>query len=139
MTVPGSPTFVGVHLSVRDVRASLAFYRCAGLDVPDPVGGGAHAEIDLGNGLRLALSSPEVSRLYDPGWREPQGAASAALQFDLPTRAAVDETYDRLVDAGYAGHLAPTDAFWGSRYAEVDDPDGNIVGFHSPVDATLRA
>jgi uncharacterized glyoxalase superfamily protein PhnB len=34
--------------------------------------------------------------------------------------------------AGYVGHLAPIDAFWGARFAIVDDPDGNVVGLHGP-------
>jgi uncharacterized glyoxalase superfamily protein PhnB len=42
--------------------------------------------------------------------------------------------YAVLTAAGYHGHLAPVDAFWGNRYAEVDDPDGTIVGFHSGPD-----
>ncbi|HEX5588553.1 MAG TPA: VOC family protein [Acidimicrobiia bacterium] len=122
--------FVGVHLTVADMAASVAFYRRIGLDVPEPVGGGTHVEIDLGHGNRLALSTVEVTRMYDPGWREPSRPPAGALQFDLPSREAVDALYDDLVDAGHHGHLAPVDAFWGNRYAEVDDPDGNIVGFH---------
>ena len=30
--------------------------------------------------------------------------------------------------------LAPIDAFWGARYAIVDDPDGNHVGIMGPQD-----
>ena len=37
-------------------------------------------------------------------------------------------------ELGYHGHLAPIDAYWGARYAEVDDPNGNIVGLQSPID-----
>jgi uncharacterized glyoxalase superfamily protein PhnB len=122
--------FVGVHLTVSDMAASVAFYRRIGLDVPEPVGGGTHVEIDLGNGCRLALSTVEVTLMYDPGWREPTRPPAGALQFNLSSRDAVDALFAELVGAGYHGHLAPIDAFWGNRYAEVDDPDGNIVGFH---------
>jgi len=47
--------------------------------------------------------------------------------------------YEALTSAGYHGHLAPIDAFWGDRYCEVDDADGHAVGFHSPTDASSRA
>ena len=47
--------------------------------------------------------------------------------------------YEELTGAGYAGHLPPFDAFWGARYAEVEDPDGNLLGFHSPQDPTRRS
>jgi uncharacterized glyoxalase superfamily protein PhnB len=39
----------------------------------------------------------------------------------------VDETYARVVAAGFTGEKEPYDAFWGQRYANVADPDGNVV------------
>ena len=91
MPASAPPSFVGVHLSVRDVGVALDFYRCVGLDVPEPVGGGTHAEIDLGHGLRLALSSPEVSRMYDPAGasrtvRRPPRCSSTCRRGRLWTR-----------------------------------------------------
>jgi uncharacterized glyoxalase superfamily protein PhnB len=62
----------------------------------------------------------------------PPGKSAVALQFTLESRRAVDDMYDRVTAAGHPGHLAPIDAFWGARYCEVTDPDGNVVGFHSP-------
>jgi uncharacterized glyoxalase superfamily protein PhnB len=41
--------------------------------------------------------------------------------------------------AGYGSQQPPYDAFWGSRYAIVEDPDGNAVGLMSPVDPTRRS
>ena len=32
-----------------------------------------------------------------------------------------------MTDAGHASKTAPRDAFWGQRYAQVIDPDGNVV------------
>ena len=126
------PTFIGVHITVGDIRASAAFYRMVGLAVPDDADLGEHAEIDLGGGAHLALSTERVVRMYDQGWRAPSPPPSAALQFQLQSREAVDAVFQKLTAAGHNGHLPPVDAFWGGGYAEVDDPDGNIVGFHSP-------
>jgi uncharacterized glyoxalase superfamily protein PhnB len=133
------PSFIGVHLTVRDMDAAIDFYRLCGLAVPEPVGGGSHAEIELGGGVHLALSTEALTRRYDPGWRAPNPPPGSALQFQLESRDAVDELYARLIAAGYHGHLPPADAFWGNRYAEVDDPDGNIVGFHSAPDPSTRS
>ena len=33
---------------------------------------------------------------------------------------------------------APYDAFWGGRFAIVEDPDGNPVGLMSPNDPAMR-
>ena len=128
------PTFFGVHITVADIQASAAFYRMVGLTLPDPSDIAEHVEIDLGHGVHLALSTEVIARMYDPGWRSPALPPASALQFQLGSREAVDEMYSVLTGAGHHGHLAPVDAFWGSRYAEVDDPDGSIVGFHSPRD-----
>jgi uncharacterized glyoxalase superfamily protein PhnB len=129
-----SPVFIGVHITVADIVVSAEFYRRIGLSLPDSSGIGEHVEIDLGHGVRLALSTEFVTRMYDPGWRGPALPPASVLQFQLASREAVDEMYKALTAAGYHGHLAPIDAFWSSRYAEVDDPDGTIVGFHGPTD-----
>jgi uncharacterized glyoxalase superfamily protein PhnB len=74
--------------------------------------------------------------MYDEHWRGSSPATATVLQLRLPSTEAVDEVYATLTGAGYRGHLAPFDAFWGDRYCEVDDPDGNTVGFHGPPGAT---
>ena len=36
--------------------------------------------------------------------------------------------------AGYDGHKEPWDAFWGQRYAQLRDPDGNDVSLFAPLE-----
>jgi uncharacterized glyoxalase superfamily protein PhnB len=128
----GAPAFGGVHIFVRDMNETIAFYRHLGIEVT-PLG--EHfARAILPDGLSIEFGSAALSRAYDPGWREPSGASANALQFRLPSREAVDDLYAVLTAAGHHGHLPPFDAYWGSRYAEVDDPNGNIIGFQSPHD-----
>ncbi|HTO06633.1 MAG TPA: VOC family protein [Myxococcota bacterium] len=131
--------FAGVHLYVRDLARSLAFYRLLGLSLPEPEPGGVFASTAVGKDVHLAFGTFELTRGYDPGFREPRGGPTNSLQFDVESRADVDRIHARLISAGYASHLAPHDAFWGSRYAEVEDPDGNTVGFQSPVDEARRS
>ena len=50
-----------------------------------------------------------------------------ALAFECDSPEEVNATFKELVAAGYSGHLEPWDAFWGQRYATVEDPDGNGV------------
>ena len=40
----------------------------------------------------------------------------------------------KLEAAGYPGHKAPWDAFWGQRYAVAVDPDGNHVSLFAPLE-----
>jgi catechol 2,3-dioxygenase-like lactoylglutathione lyase family enzyme len=129
----------GVHLFVRDMAASLAFYRRLGLTFPADADRQLHVALELDGGFELSFATLALTRGYDPAFREPKGGSPNSLQFDVAARSDVDRIYAELTSAGYAGHLAPHDAFWGARYAVVDDPDGNVVGFQSPVDPAKRS
>ncbi|MEX2081834.1 MAG: VOC family protein [Dehalococcoidia bacterium] len=126
-----APRFGGLHFWVKDLAATLAFYRLAGLPVPEDAGG-EFASFELENGISLAFGTDELTRSYDPDFAPGEGKGRMAIQLDVDSREAVDEAHQRLVAAGHRSHLAPFDAFWRSRYCEVEDPDGNVVGFHSP-------
>ncbi len=60
------------------------------------------------------------------------------LGFKVSSRERVDHIYADLTGAGYKVQQAPYDAFWGARYAIVEDPDGNPVGIMSPIDPNRR-
>jgi uncharacterized glyoxalase superfamily protein PhnB len=89
-------------------------------------------------GSALELDSVPMTRSYDPNWGEPAAGGRSVIMFGLPTREAVDQLYADLTGAGHTGHLEPFDAFWGARYAIVDDPDGNHVGLMSPMEEKFQ-
>ena len=49
------------------------------------------------------------------------------LAFLCDSPAAVDILFEKVKAEGFQAHKEPWDAFWGQRYAQVLDPDGNIV------------
>src|SRR5205085_12433399 len=124
------PIHALLYLFCHDLYASVACYDRLVLAMTRV--GNSHTRAEWSEEARLELGTAELTRSYDPNWREPSGAATNTLNFALPSRKAVDEMYAELTSAGYAGHLAPIDAFWGQRFAIVDDPDGNIIGLQSP-------
>jgi uncharacterized glyoxalase superfamily protein PhnB len=134
-----APRFTGLHFWVADMAATIGFYRAIGLEVPDGAEGEQFVRVDAPGGAQFFFASDVITAAYDPGFVPRQGPSSSCLQFDLDSREAVDEMHERLLQAGGRSHLTPIDAFWGSRYAEVLDPDGNVAGFHSPVDPALRS
>jgi uncharacterized glyoxalase superfamily protein PhnB len=66
------------------------------------------------------------------------GGTGIVLGFRVAERGEVDRLYDELTAAGYTGQQPPYDAFWGSRYAVLSDPDGNSVGLMSPREPARR-
>ena len=128
--------FDHLDLVVSDVKATVEFYRLAGVDIPaDAVweqdGAAHHVAVGVPGEVQLGIDSRELTRGYDVAWPASSGTI---IIFALTSREAVDEKFAQLTGAGYEAHMGPIDAFWGSRYAIVDDPDGNHVGFMSPQD-----
>ena len=136
------PVLNQLNLVVRDMEAAVRFYRRLGLVIPDLAvtrSGGHHLEIEMPNGMSLELDSMALAKRYNAGWREATGGGCrSVIGFALPSREAVDARYGELTAAGYVGQQPPIDAFWGARYAIVEDPDGNHVGLMSPIDPARR-
>jgi catechol 2,3-dioxygenase-like lactoylglutathione lyase family enzyme len=114
-----------IGLVVADMAASLAFYRRLGFDLPLEHDTEPHVEAALPGGLRFAWDTVETIRSFDPEFTMSPGVTGLAFRCDSPSD--VDRTHQELVDAGYRSHKEPWDAFWGQRYACVEDPDGHVV------------
>jgi uncharacterized glyoxalase superfamily protein PhnB len=119
-------TLAAIGIVTADIPESCRFYRELGLDVPEPPAGDDHFEIVLPNGVRLMWDTETLIKQLDPEWQRPQGQGTT-LAFECTSPADVDATYRRLMDAGFTGKKEPFDAFWGQRYADVVDPNGNVV------------
>lgn len=134
---PPQPRVDQFNLVVTDMDASVAFYRKLGVTIPDagPRWQGHHRTATFPDGLQIDLDSSEFARFWNQGWQQGMGV----LGFKVDSREQVDETYQALVEAGYRGQQPPYDAFWGARYAVIEDPDGNAVGIMSPVDPGARS
>src|ERR687883_129112 len=132
-----TPMLDQVNLVVRDLAASAAFYRRLGLVVQEaahPDWARHHATAIMPNGMRLELDSVAFAKQWNPGWKGSGGGGMSVLFFSVPAREDVDAVFARMTEAGSAAQQRPEDAFWGARYAIVEDPDGNAVGIMSPID-----
>lgn len=121
-----------VGIVTRDMRASLEFYRRLGLEAPAGAEDEAHAEAVTPGGLRIAWDTAELIGEIYPDYTAPSGGHRISLAFLCPTPADVDEKYAELAALGH-GRKEPWDAFWGQRYAVVEDPDGNHVDLFAPL------
>ena len=130
-----SAQFAALGIVVRDMGASVAFYRRLGLQFAEDLEHG-HVEATLPGGLRFMLDTVETVRSFDPEWGPPTGGPGVGLAFECASPAEVDSTYRELVDAGYEGHKEPWDAFWGQRYAQLRDPDGNGIDLFASLESS---
>jgi uncharacterized glyoxalase superfamily protein PhnB len=131
-----APTFNQVNVVVADMAATIAFYKLLGLPIdaqPDAM----HVPLRFPNGLLVEFDTVAFAKQWNTGFRGTTGG-STVLGFGVPSRDAVDAIYRTIVEAGYRGMQPPYDAFWGARYAIVEDPDGNGVGLMSPIEDARR-
>ena len=126
------PHLAAIGIVSKDLRASIGFYRLLGVEFPSP--DGDHVEATLPGGLRVMLDSLELMQKLDPAWTEPAGHRMG-LAFECGSSGEVDALHARVTAAGHASKTAPHDAFWGQRYAQVVDPDGNIVDLFAGLPA----
>jgi catechol 2,3-dioxygenase-like lactoylglutathione lyase family enzyme len=131
-----------INLVCSDVDTSIAFYRRLGLEIPDgaiwrtPTG--AH-HVGAGappgdQAIDLDLDSTAFAPFWNSGWKGRSDLAGrVVVGFGVPTRGDVDDIFRDMTGAGYRGLCEPYDAFWGARYAILEDPDGVAVGLMSPV------
>ena len=146
------PDLDQIDLVARDMEATLAFYRALGVDIPETAiwrtaTGIHHVDVTLPGGLIVHFDSEALARAYDRGWRAPVIAAGTpaagagtrvVLSFKVPAPEDVDRLHDTLVRLGHPSAQPPYDAFWGSRYAIVADPDGTHIGIMGPRDDARR-
>ncbi len=127
-----SPTLDAFGIVVTDMPHTLAFYRLLGLEFPEGSENEGHVETTLAGGVRLMFDTVEVVRSFSE-WEAPVGGHRMGLAFRCATPAEVDAAYATVTDAGHTGLKAPWDAFWGQRYAQLIDPDGNPVDLYAPL------
>jgi uncharacterized glyoxalase superfamily protein PhnB len=142
MALP-KPILDQVNIVAGDVRRSMDFYRRLGATFPEPPADASgnlyHASAETRDGIALDLDSPRFAQFWNQGWAGRDNLVGrVVLGFGLGSRSAVDEKFAELTGAGYHGLQAPYDAFWGARYAVVEDPDGLAVGLMSPIDPAYR-
>jgi PhnB protein len=125
------PTIIP-SLTVKNSDAAIAFYqKVFGAQQEGPImrgknGGVMHAELQFGD-MRVFINDefPEM------GARSPEHYGGTPVTLQL-TVADADKTYASAVAAGATSKMAPSDAFWGDRYAYVIDPFGHAWGISTP-------
>lgn len=122
-----------IGMVVNDLGKSLSFYRTLGLDIPEGLDNEFHYEFTNKNGFSIGFIPKATMLKTDPNWKEPTGNARISLQFSCNNPEEVNKTYSDLIKKGYESFKEPWDAFWGQRFAQVLDPDGNNVAIFAEL------
>lgn len=134
----GKVTVNQINIIARNFESTLNFYRLAGLEIPEPMNqpeGALHAVTEKEQGIFLEIDNQHLASYYHSGVRKGGTETNyPIIGLTLENRDLVDSTYAKLMEAGFESRQPPYDAFWGSRYAIVADPEGNDVGLMSPPD-----
>ena len=109
------PRLAALGLVVRDMEASVRFYRRLGLEFPTGAENEQHVEAPLRGGMRYALDTEDVMRSFDPNWRRPTDGHAVGGAFRCESPEEVDRVYRELLELGATPHKEPWDAFWGQR------------------------
>lgn len=135
------PILNQVNLLAQNWDATLAFYRLLGFEISSgedfPPGSGArHVGIRLHiRDVALEFDNEPMARQYNQDAGRTRGPI---IGFAYPSADAVDAACDRVRAAGHVVHQPPYNAFWGARYAIVEDPDGTTVGLMGPIDPSRK-
>jgi catechol 2,3-dioxygenase-like lactoylglutathione lyase family enzyme len=136
------PVLDQINLVCGDMDASLAFYRRLGVEIPDAAvwrtPTGAHhvsaGDRSADQAIDFDLDSTAFAQRWNSAWKDRTDLRGrVVVGFGVSTRAAVDDVFRDMTSAGYRGLQEPHDAFWGARYAIIEDPDGIAVGVMSPI------
>ena len=129
--MPPVPQLNAIGIVASDMAESIRFYRLLGLDVPETPGEG-HVDTFLPNGVRFMLDTEETLLSFRPDWKRETGN-QISLAFECESPAEVDQMYTRATEAGFHGEKEPWDAFWGQRYAQLQDPNGVPVDLYAAL------
>ncbi len=127
-----------LNIVVRDMDAVVGFYRRLGIEIPNtlPEWQAHHRTAAMAGEVEVEFDSTAFTAQWNTGW--PASHSGVVVGFRVATREDVDDLYQELTGDGHVGQQAPYDAFWGARYAIIEDPSGNAVGLMSPIDPSRR-
>jgi catechol 2,3-dioxygenase-like lactoylglutathione lyase family enzyme len=131
--------FAQVNIVISDMERSLAFYRTLGVDVEDmPEPWTAHHRTvnDVSPAVAVEFDSLESVVNWAPVWHP--NRTGAVIGFVVQGDEDVDAAVALLAAEGHVVLQPPHDAFFGARYAVVEDPDGIPVGIMGPIDEARR-
>lgn len=126
------PRIDAVSVTSTDMSRSVAFYSALGFDFTGVDTAQDHVEpVTPPGATRLMIDGAALAEQLTG--RKPVPATHSAFALLCDSPAAVDAAAQAVRDAGFTVAKDPWDAFWGQRYAVVQDPEGYLVDLFAPL------
>lgn len=122
-----------IGLSSKDFKKTIEFYSMLGFEFGDLSEGDMHLETIPKTGeIRLMFDTVELLTKLNGVAPHPPTHSIVAVLCDSPED--VDRVADLVHEAGFSVIKRPWNAFWGQRYAVLQDPDGYLVDLFAPLE-----
>lgn len=121
-----------VEVTTSDMKQTVAFYKLLGFEFPEFKDDGDHLEPKTPAGsARLMIDARKMMTEMLGTPPKPGNHGSFAIQYDSP--AEIDSVAKKVKEGGFKLVKEPWDAFWGQRYAVVQDPDGYQIDLYASL------
>ena len=121
-----------VSVSSKNLTKSVDVYTLLGFKFDKFSPDKQHLEPETPDGsARLMIDTAELVQSINGDEPKPGNHSGFAIEYDSP--AEVNEVAANLASAGFTVIKAPWDAFWGQRYAVVQDPDGYKLDLYATL------
>jgi catechol 2,3-dioxygenase-like lactoylglutathione lyase family enzyme len=115
-----------VSVTSRNLKKSVEFYSLLGFTFAEFGAEEKHVEpMQKAGEARLMIDAADLIESITGVAPVAPNHSSFAIVCDSPAN--VDAVVKKIQDSGFVVKKQPWDAFWGQRYAIVQDPDGYLV------------
>ncbi len=120
-----------IGVTTSNLKKTVEFYKILGFEFPEFKDDEDHLEPTNQNGARLMIDSKKL--IKDILGEDPLPANTSSFAIEYNSAKEVNDTAKRVSDAGFKVVKTPWDAFWGQRYAIVEDPDGYKIDLYASL------
>lgn len=126
-----------VGVASSNLKRTVDFYSLLGFQFPEYKGTEQHMEPITPNGsARLMIDTKNIVKDIIGEDPKPGNHSSFAIQYDSVEE--VDGVIKKVIIAGFTVVKKPWNAFWGQRYAVVEDPDGYRVDLYAYLPISFK-
>lgn len=121
-----------VGVTTSNLRQSVNFYSLLGFVFPEFKDDEGHLEpLTSDSSARLMIDTKKMVEDILGEKPKPANHSCFAIRFDTPGE--LDTCAGRLKEAGFKIVKEPWNAFWGQRYAIIEDPDGYKIDLYARI------